>query len=78
MKELFSKQIFNLPEFFTNKDFIKIFDKIFRAGGEVALVGGVVRSILLNEDWANEQLSYDLATNLNSKKLIKLFGDEIK
>ena len=78
MTELFSKQIFNLPEFFTNKDFIKIFDKIFKAGGEVALVGGVVRSILLNEDLANEQLSFDLATNLNSKKLIKIFGDEIK
>ena len=78
MRELFSKQIFNQPEFFTNKDFIKIFDKIFKAGGEVALVGGVVRSILLNEDLANEQLSFDLATNLNSKKLIKIFGDEIK
>ena len=78
MKEFFSKQIFNLPEFFANKDFIKIFDKIFKAGGEVALVGGVVRSILLNEDLANKQLSFDLATNLNSKKLIKIFGDDIK
>ncbi len=78
MTELFLKQIFNLPKFFANKDFIKIFDKIFKAGGEVALVGGVVRSILLNEDLANEQLSFDLATNLNSKKLIEIFGDQIK
>ena len=78
MSELISKKIFNLPKFFTNKDFRKIFDKIFKVGGEVALVGGVVRSILLNEDLANENLFFDLATNLNSEKLIKIFSDDVK
>ena len=63
---------------FKDKTFIEVFHKIHQAGGEVALVGGVVRNILLNEKFLSENFSFDLATNLKPEKLINIFGKNIK
>ena len=57
-------KILNLPMVFKDKSFIEVFHKIQQAGGEVALVGGVVRNILLNEKFLSDNFSFDLATNL--------------
>ena len=58
---------------FKDKSFIEVFHKIQQAGGEVALVGGVVRNILLNEKFLSDNFSFDLATNLKPEKLINIF-----
>ena len=71
-------KILNLPMVFKDKSFIEVFHKIHQAGGEVALVGGVVRNILLNEKFLSENFSFDLATNLKPEKLINIFGKNIK
>jgi len=71
-------KILNLPMVFKDKSFIEVFHKIQQAGGEVALVGGVVRNILLNEKFLSDNFSFDLATNLKPKKLINIFGKNIK
>jgi len=63
---------------FKDKSFIEVFHKIQQAGGEVALVGGVVRNILLNEKFLSDNFSFDLATNLKPEKLINIFGKNIK
>ena len=63
---------------FKDKSFIEVFHKIYQAGGEVALVGGVVRNILLNEKFLTDNFSFDLATNLKPEKLINIFGKNIK
>ena len=63
---------------FKDKSFIEVFHKIQQAGGEVALVGGVVRNILLNEKFLSDNFSFDLATNLKPGKLINIFGKNIK
>ena len=63
---------------FKDKSFIEVFHKIYQAGGEVALVGGVVRNILLNEKFLTDNFSFDLATNLKPAKLINIFGKNIK
>ena len=44
----------------------------------MALVGGVVRDILLNEKHLTDNISFDLATNLKPEKLINIFGKNIK
>ena len=56
---------------FKDKSFIEVFHKIQQAGGEVALVGGVVRNILLNEKFLSDNSSFDLATNLNPDEICK-------
>ena len=71
-------KILNLPMVFKDKSFVEVFHKIHQAGGEVALVGGVVRNILLNEKFLSENFSFDLATNLKPEKLINIFGKNIK
>ena len=71
-------KILNLPMVFKDKSFIEVFHKIQQAGGEVALVGGVVRNILLNEKFLSDNFSFDLATNLKPEKLINIFGKNIK
>ena len=71
-------KILNLPMIFKDKSFIEVFHKIHQAGGEVALVGGVVRNILLNEKFLSENFSFDLATNLKPEKLINIFCKNIK
>ena len=63
---------------FKDKSFIEVFHKIHQAGGEVALVGGFVRNILLNEKFLPDNFSFDLATNLKPEKLINIFGKNIK
>ena len=63
---------------FKDKSFIEVFHKIHQAGGEVALVGGVVRNILLNEKFLTDNFTFDLATNLKPEKLITIFGKNIK
>ena len=63
---------------FKDKSFIEVFHKIHQAGGEVALVGGFVRNILLNENFLPDNFSFDLATNLKPEKLINIFGKNIK
>ena len=63
---------------FKDKSFIEVFHKIHQAGGEVALVGGFVRNILLNEKFSSDNFSFDLATNLKPEKLINIFGKNIK
>ena len=63
---------------FKDKSFIEVFHKIHQAGGEVALVGGVVRNILLNEKFLTDNFTFDLATNLKPEKLINIFGKNIK
>ena len=63
---------------FKDKSFIEVFHKIHQAGGDVALVGGVVRDILLNEKHLTDNISFDLATNLKPEKLINIFGKNIK
>ena len=73
-----TKKVLNLPKIFKDKNFVEVFHKIHRAGGEVALVGGVVRNIILNEKFINENISFDLATNLKPEKLINIFGKNIK
>jgi len=71
-------KILNLPMVFKDKSFIEVFHKIHQAGGEVALVGGFVRNILLNEKFSSDNFSFDLATNLKPEKLINIFGKNIK
>ena len=71
-------KILNLPMVFKDKSFIEVFHKIHQAGGKVALVGGVVRNILLNEKFLSDNFSFDLATNLKPEKLINIFGKNIK
>ena len=73
-----SIKIRNLPKVFKEKSFIEIFYKIHEAGGEVAIVGGVVRNILLNEKFLTDNFSFDLATNLKPEKLLDIFGKNIK
>jgi len=71
-------KVLNLPKIFKDKSFIEVFHKIHQAGGDVALVGGVVRDILLNEKHLTDNTSFDLATNLKPEKLINIFGKNIK
>lgn len=71
-------KVLNLPKIFKDKSFIEVFHKIHQAGGDVALVGGVVRDILLNEKHLTDNISFDLATNLKPEKLINIFGKNIK
>ena len=71
-------KVLNLPKIFKDKSFIEVFHKIHQAGGDVALVGGVVRDILLNEKYLTDNISFDLATNLKPEKLINIFGKNIK
>ena len=59
--------IFSVPE-----DVLEAMDVIRRAGGEVYIVGGAVRDLLLGV----EPQDYDIATNLRPEEVLEVFARE--
>ena len=56
----------------------EVFDEIKKFNGQVALVGGFVRSVILNEKINYRKISIDIATNLKPNQIIKIFGSKAK
>jgi len=73
------KKLKPLHKIFHHKGLVETFNTINKANGKVALVGGVVRSILLKEKIIEKNTFFDLATNLQPKQIIKIFkNNQIK
>ena len=70
------KKLKPLHKIFHHKGLLETFDKINKSNGKVALVGGVVRSILLKEKIIEKNTFFDLATNLQPKQIIKIFKNK--
>ncbi len=71
-----TKKLKPLHKIFHHKGLVETFNTINKANGKVALVGGVVRSILLKEKIIEKNTSFDLATNLQPKQIIKIFKNK--
>ena len=52
----------------------EVFDEIKKFNGQAALIGGFVRSVILNEEINFKKISIDIATNLTPSQIIKIFG----
>lgn len=75
----FSKTSYKLPKKLLNTSNLSgVFNEIKNSSGQVALVGGVVRSIILNEKIDLKKISFDIATNLTPSKIIGIFGNKAK
>ena len=75
----FIKTPYKLPDnSLITSNLSEVFDEIKKFNGQVALVGGFVRSIILNEKINFKKTSIDIATNLTPNQLIEIFGDKVK
>ena len=70
------KKLKPLHKIFHHKGLVEAFNTINKSNGKVALVGGVVRSILLKEKIIVKNTFFDLATNLQPKQIIKIFKNK--
>ena len=75
----FLKTPYKLPDnLLITSNLSEVFDEIKKFNGQVALVGGFVRSVILNEKINYRKISIDIATNLKPNQIIKIFGSKAK
>ena len=75
----FLKTPYKLPDnLLVTSNLSEVFDKIKKFKGQAALVGGFVRSVILNEKIDFRKISIDIATNLKPNQIIEIFGSKAK
>ena len=75
----FIKTSYKLPNnLIITLNLFEVFDEIRKFNGQAALVGGFVRSIILNEKINFKKTSIDIATNLTPNQIIEIFGSKAK
>ena len=75
----FIKTSYKLPDnVIVTSNLSEVFDKIKKFKGQAALVGGFVRSVILNEKIDFRKISIDIATNLKPNQIIEIFGSKAK
>ena len=75
----FLKTPYKLPDnLLITSNLSEVFNEIKKFNGQVALVGGFVRSVILNEKINYRKISIDIATNLKPNQIIEIFGSKAK